>query len=107
MKHDAQGGSVRVYETTPELLGITRVNPLSIAPDNLDAATKLFTDVLEDRAPHAARDMTLINAAAALLAAGIVDDLRGGVVVAQSVLTSGAARQTLANLVRISSEGVV
>lgn len=37
-----------------------------------------FTDVLENRAPRAARDMTLINAAAALLAAGIVDDLRGG-----------------------------
>ena len=104
VKHDAQGGSVRVYETTPELLGITRVNPLSIAPENLDAATKLFTDVLENCAPRAARDMTLINAAAALLAAGIVDDLRGGVVVAQSVLTTGAARETLANLVRISGE---
>ena len=104
VKHDAQGGSVRVYETTPELLGITRVNPLSIAPENLDAATKLFTDVLENRAPRAARDMTLINAAAALLAAGIVDDLRGGIAVAQSVLTTGAARETLANLVRISGE---
>ena len=61
-------------------------------------------DVLENRAPRAARDMTLINAAAALLAAGIVDDLRGGVAVAQSVLISGAARETLANLVRISGE---
>ena len=45
-----------------------------------------------------------MNAAAALLAAGIVDDLRGGVAVAQSVLISGAARETLANLVRISGE---
>lgn len=107
VKHDAQGGSVRIYETTPELLGIARVNPLSIAPENLAAATSLFIDVLENQAPVVARDMTLINAAAALLAAGVVDDLRGGVAVAQSTLTSGAARATLANLVRVSSENSV
>ena len=98
---------MRIYETTPELLGIARVNPLSIAPENLAAATSLFIDVLENQAPVVARDMTLINAAAALLAAGVVDDLRGGVAVAQSTLTSGAARATLANLVRVSSENSV
>lgn len=106
VKRDAHGGSVRVYETTPELLGVTRVDPLSIAPENLAAAARLFTDVLENRAPHAARDMTLVNAAAAMLAAGIVEDLRGGVAVAQSVLTSGAARSTLGQLVRISQESL-
>ncbi len=104
VKKNAQGGSVRIYETTPEILGIARVNPLSIAPDTLSAASNLCIDVLENRAPRAAVDLTIVNAAAALLAAGLVEDLRGGVAMARSTLASGAARETLASLVRISME---
>ena len=100
---DARGGSIRTYETTPELLGCVRVNPLSIAPNDLAGASQLFQDVLENRAPTAARDMTLLNSAAALLAAGIVDDLRGGVERARTALASGSAAATMAQLVRISN----
>ncbi len=103
LTRDARGGSVRVYETTPETLGIHRVNPMSIAPSDLAAATTLFIDVLENRAAKCARDMTLINASAALVAAGVAQDLCAGVAAADKALTSGAARSTLAELVRISN----
>lgn len=100
--HDEQGGRMRVFETTPEALGVVRVNPLSVAAETLADAAELLVAVLESRAPVAARDFTLVNAGAALWAAGSAEDLRGGVALARTALASGAGRATLDSLVRIS-----
>ncbi|MSR69646.1 MAG: anthranilate phosphoribosyltransferase [Phycisphaerales bacterium] len=101
---DAQGGSVCVYETTPELMGVTRVNPLSVAPDSVAEAAALFVAVLEGRAPLAATDFALVNAGAALVAAGRAYDLREGVSLARAAIASGASRDTLNRLVSLSNQ---
>ena len=58
--------------------------------------------VLEGAA-GAYRDTVLLNAAAALVVAGKVDVLRDGVAVAASVIDSGAAREALAVMQRVSA----
>ncbi|NHX27695.1 anthranilate phosphoribosyltransferase, partial [Escherichia coli] len=50
------------------------------------------------------RDAVLLNAAAALLIAGKVDDLRDGVAMAAQALDSGAALDKIKGLARITSE---
>lgn len=101
---DQRGGSVRVYETTPELMGVTRVNPLSVAPDTVAAAATLFIAVLEGRASLAATDFALANAGAALVAAGRAEGLADGVACARAALASGASRATLDKLITLSNQ---
>jgi anthranilate phosphoribosyltransferase len=51
------------------------------------------------------RDIVLFGTAAALMIAGKVTDLRAGVVMAATAIDSGAARQTLEKLIRITNKG--
>ncbi len=50
------------------------------------------------------RDVVLLNTAAVLFAADRVATLRDGVAVAAAAIDSGAARESLAGLVRVSHE---
>jgi anthranilate phosphoribosyltransferase len=49
-------------------------------------------------------DLVLLNAGAAIYAAGVVEDLRSGVDLARETIASGAAARTLDEYVRISGE---
>ncbi len=55
-----------------------------------------------DRGPH--RDIVLLNAAAGLVVAGLVDTLAAGVVTAATVVDSGRAAAVLDGLVRVSQD---
>ena len=59
-------------------------------------------DVLGGRDKGPVRDMTLLNAAATLMAAGIADSLRDGVQMSARAIDSGAAAQTLSRLAQKS-----
>ena len=50
------------------------------------------------------RDFTLLNAAAALVAADLALDVRAGVALAAKSIDSGAAQEKLETFVRISNE---
>jgi anthranilate phosphoribosyltransferase len=54
--------------------------------------------------PGALRDFTLINAAAALVAADLASDMKAGLALATQSIDSGAARERLEAWVRISNE---
>ncbi len=101
---DERGGSVRIYEATPESMGVARVDPLSIAPANVADAAALFTAVLERRASVAATSFALVNAGAALVAAGRANDIAEGVACARETIASGASRATLDTLVTLSNQ---
>lgn len=101
---DAQGGSVREYEVTPEELGVLRANPIAVGPADLPEATALFRGVLSGTAPVLPRAMALINASAALVAGGASVSLREGVQRAAQLIDSGAAQATLDTIVRLSNE---
>jgi anthranilate phosphoribosyltransferase len=59
--------------------------------------------LLEGKA-GAYRDIAVLNAAAALIVAGKARDLKHGAVLAARSIDSGAAKEALADLVRISNE---
>jgi len=98
----AQGGSVHLREISPESVGVRSCNPLSVAPSNLAEAVQLFRDVLVGRAPAAALEMTVLNAAAALVAGGRTDTLADGVDLARKSIASGAADAALARLIAVA-----
>jgi len=94
-------GTVRIWEVTPEEVGIARGTLAGIAGGDADANAAILRAVLggEHGQP---RDVVLMNAAAALLAAGKAADMADGVALARESIDSGAALARLEALVRVS-----
>jgi anthranilate phosphoribosyltransferase len=89
---------VRTYTVTPEQVGIARTTLADIAGGDAAANAALVRSVLAGE--HGARrDVVLMNAAAALRAAGEIDELAEGVVRARESIDSGRALEALDRLV--------
>jgi anthranilate phosphoribosyltransferase len=101
---DVEGDRIREYEIDPQRLGLRHAKPGDLAPPSLEAAAELMRTLLrgEERGP--ARDMLLLSAAAALIAAGIVADFDEGIRVAAQSIDFGDAWTTFERL-REASHG--
>ncbi|MCF8033043.1 MAG: anthranilate phosphoribosyltransferase [Desulfarculaceae bacterium] len=96
-----QGGQVETLEITPEQFGLRRAAPEEVAGGTVDQCRAHTLAVLKGE-PGARRDMVLLNAAAALAAAGKAGDLARGVALASEIIDSGAALAKLEQLVSFS-----
>ncbi len=92
---DAHGGTVASYAVTPEGVGLKRAAFAEIKGGKTAAESAEMMRAVLGGAPGAKLDMVLLNAGAALMAAGKATDLRGGIALAREVIASGAALQKL------------
>jgi anthranilate phosphoribosyltransferase len=97
-------GELETLEITPEQAGIRRYPLEEIAGGNPRDNAELLVDLLGGRGPQAQRAIVAINAGALLETAGIASDLRDGVERAQDAISSGRARQLLADFVEASRD---
>ena len=108
MVAEVRRSTVRKYHVMPEdfgkqatALGALRGgNPL----ENAELIQGMFAgapDRAEDRARH---DIVVINASAALVAAGIADDFRAGAALAEEAIRGGAAAAKLQELRRFGQD---
>lgn len=95
---EVKDGAIRHWKFSPEEAGLRRA-PLSALQggDATENAAILRAIFARETGPR--RDIVLINAAAALVAGGIVKDFRAGVDRAAHAIDSGAATNTLTALV--------
>lgn len=91
-------GSVRRYAVGPEDFGMRRSPLAAIQVGGPEESVKTIIGVLEDRAGPA-RDIVVLNAGAAIYAAGLADSLRDGIASADRAIASGEARNRLDRLV--------
>jgi anthranilate phosphoribosyltransferase len=96
-------GAIREYEISPEDVGMTRAPLSQIAGGTADENARLARRIL-DGEPGPRRDVVVLNAGAALVAADLVRDLKTGVARAAEAIDTGGARRTLEQLVRLSGE---
>ncbi|MEM9560649.1 MAG: anthranilate phosphoribosyltransferase [Planctomycetota bacterium] len=77
----------------------------ALAADSVEQAARIARAVVDgsDRGPR--RSMALLNAGAAAVVAGVVDDLSSGVSLARVAVDSGRAQGVLASLARASHAG--
>ena len=90
---ELQHGEIREYDISPEDFGLpvyVDLNDLKV--DDAAQSMALMNAVLENRAPDAARDIVLLNAAACLYAANVCGNLTEGVALAKEALQSGRAK---------------
>jgi len=86
---------------SPDLFGMPQGDLSALRVDGPDASAALIRQVLDGR-PGPARDIVVMNAAAAVWTAQRADSLRQAAELAAAALDSGAARALLANLVDAS-----
>src|SRR5271165_3629638 len=99
---EAREGSVRSYEIEPEEFGMTRAALENIAGgDALENASIIRAVLGGEKSPR--RDVVLLNAAAALVAAGRTDHIAAAIPLAARSIDSGAAAGKLEALARFSS----
>jgi anthranilate phosphoribosyltransferase len=102
---EAREGTVRTYEVDPEEFGMKRATLADIAGGDAAENAAIVREVLSGKkSPR--RDVVLLNAAAALVAAGRVDHLADGVPLAAQSIDSGAANGKLAALVSFTNKEV-
>jgi len=89
---------VRLFQLTPEEAGLDRCVLDDLAGGATAAENAAILERIFDGEPGPRRDVVLLNASAALVAAGVAVDLREGVARSAEAIDSGAARETLAKL---------
>lgn len=94
-------GVVRGYEMDPEQLGLSIGHPAALQVDSPQGSAAVIRDVLAGR--HGpARDVVCLNAAGALIVAGLAADFAQGLELASGAIDSQAAARVLTRLVEIT-----
>jgi anthranilate phosphoribosyltransferase len=93
--HELRGGVRNTYELDPTVLGMRRVELDALRGGDAAANAATLERVLAGEA-GAVRDIVVLNAAAAIVVAGIAPGIAEGVEVARSSIDSGAAADVLA-----------
>ncbi len=91
------------FEMTPEQYGLQIAAVKEIVGGNAQDNAIIVRNVL-DGEKGARRDMVLLNASAAFVAAGLCDDFNEGIEIAVDSIDSGKARQKLDNLVEVTTQ---
>ena len=99
---ELKDGGITVYTVAPEDFGLERADLSAVAVADAGQSLAMINEVLDNR-PGPARDIVMLNAGAAIYAAGVADSLANGVERAGGVLADGSARDTLAALIRATN----
>jgi len=100
---ELRNGRVRTYSLTPEECGLRRMPLEALAGGDAATNAAILRATLDgENSPR--RDVVLMNAAAALVAAGRAESVPEGVPMAAESLDSGAAREKLGALVRFTGQ---
>ena len=100
--HELVDGEVRSFTLEPLDLGIPRASADTLTGGDAPANAQAITAVLAgDKGSH--RDIAVLNAAAALVVAGLAPDLGGGAEIAAAAIDDGRAARALETLVRVSN----
>ena len=101
---EAGKGGVRTFEISPEDFGLKRSGLEALRGDNAAGSASTIRQILEGRRRDQARDLVVINAAAALLVSGMTDDPIAARHKAEISIDSGAALEKLEVLTKVTNE---
>jgi len=99
---ELRNGEITVYTIAPEEFGLQHADLSTLTVDNAEQSLAMIRDVFDNQ-PGSARDIVILNAGAAIYAAGIAVSLADGVAQAGAALQAGEAKATLEALVRVSN----
>ncbi len=101
MVGELRNGEISEYEIHPEDFGLAMAGSRALKVETPEQSRLMLTSVLDNQ-PGAPRDIVILNTAAALYAANVVDTIGAGIAKARAAIESGAARARLEQLVALS-----
>jgi anthranilate phosphoribosyltransferase len=100
---EVNGNAIERYTVTPQDVGIASTTADEVTGGTPDANARTTRAIL-DGEPGPRREIALLNAGAAIYAAGVADTLRDGVDAAREAVDSGAAKRTMDTYLDLSRE---
>ena len=94
MVGELRNGEIREYDIHPEDFGLAMFSNRGLKVENAEESRQMVLEALENR-EGTPRDIVILNAAAAMYAANLVDSIPEGLVKARETIASGAARAKL------------
>ena len=101
MVGELHDGTIREYEIHPEDYGLSMVSNRGLKVSAAEESKEMLLKVLSGESGPA-REIVLLNSAAALYAADVVDSVEAGLLKAREAIDSGAARARLDSFVRFT-----
>lgn len=99
---ELKNNQLQSYTIEPEDFGISRADKVSLIGGSAEENAKIALDILRgEKGPK--RDIVLLNAAAAIVAGGKVDNVKEGIKLAEESIDSGKAMQKLDLLRKLSN----
>ena len=101
---ELQNGKVTTYHIAPSDFGLqkARIEELQGGADAAESALQMRAVLSGEKGPK--RDMVLLNSGAALMAAGLCENLKAGIETAAQVIDSGKATEKLDQLIAITNK---
>jgi anthranilate phosphoribosyltransferase len=96
---EVAGGAVRSFVITPADFGLAENDLDELRGGDPEANATVIRNILSGERQGAARDLVLINAAAALFVGGKVDSFKAGAEAAAASIDTGAAQRKLEQLI--------
>ena len=100
---EARNGQVRTFTIRPSDVGFDTAPLDSLLVDSAQSSAEAVLAILSGRDQGARRRHALLNAGAALIVAGLVEDLPAAVAQAAQAIDSGAAMAKLAHLIKAAA----
>ncbi len=100
---ELKDGEIRRYALAPEQFGLSRAGLDVIRVEDPAGSLVMLRGVLADR-PGPARDIVMLNAGAAIYAAGRAESLEAGLALADQAIASGEAARRLEQLADLSQQ---
>ncbi|MCX7643574.1 MAG: anthranilate phosphoribosyltransferase [Armatimonadetes bacterium] len=101
---EVKGGEISTYVIFPEDFGFKRTDPKELEGGNAEENAKLMRLILNNELEGPKRDVVILNAAAAIVAAGVVDSIKDAIPIAEESLRSKAALSKLDALIEFSQK---
>jgi anthranilate phosphoribosyltransferase len=99
---ELRNGTIRHYTVTPESLGIARAQATDLSCASVTESAEIIWQILGGK-KGAQRDIVVLNAAFALIAAGLAETPETAIPLAVASIDSGKAKQKLEVLIRKSA----
>ncbi len=98
-------GEIKTKEFNPEDFGIKKVSLEELKGGDTYTNARIIKDILIRKEKGARKDIVVVNAAAGIIVANLVDDFESAIKMAEQSITDGKAIGCLEKLIAISNKG--
>lgn len=98
-----EDGTIEAQVLTPQSLGLRQADLSELAGGDAEVNARIVRSILEGREQGAKKDIVALNAAAAIMVAGLAETFAEGLEKAQAAIRNGKAAECLEKLVKISN----